>query len=47
MMTDGMMDEMMWGVGLLWLLFVVLVLLAGAALVKYLFFNKPNDTPGR
>jgi hypothetical protein len=38
---DGIMNggEMMWGMGLFGLLLIVLLLLAGAALVKYLFFN--------
>lgn len=31
---------MMWGMGLVWLLILVLVVLGIAALVKYLFFNK-------
>jgi tellurite resistance protein TehA-like permease len=38
-MMDRMMDGMggmMWGVGLLWLLLVVVLVLAAAALVKYL-----------
>jgi len=43
MMTDGMM----WGMGLFWLLILVLLLLAGAALVKYLFFHKRNDASTR
>lgn len=46
MMTDGMMNEM-WGVGLFWMLIVVFLLLAGAALVKYLFFHRRNDTSER
>jgi len=29
----------MWGMGLLWLIFIVVLLLAAAALVKYLFFS--------
>ncbi len=37
MMMDGMMSgPMMWGMGGLWLLVVVVILLAIAALVKYL-----------
>ena len=41
-MMDGMMNggSMMWGMGLVWLLVIVLLVLALAALVKYLFFNK-------
>jgi type IV secretory pathway VirB2 component (pilin) len=38
-MMDRMMDsmgEMMWGAGLLWLLLIVVLVLAAAALVKYL-----------
>ena len=38
---DHMMGGgMMWGMGLLWLLAVVVLALAAAALVKYLFFQK-------
>lgn len=41
-MMDGMMNggSMMWGMGLVWLLVIVLLVLALAALVKYLSFNK-------
>ena len=40
-MIDGMMGgEMMWGMGLVWLLVLVLLVLGIAALIKYLFFNK-------
>ena len=40
-MMDGMMGGwMMWGMGLGWLLILVLVVLAIAALVKDLFFDK-------
>jgi tellurite resistance protein TehA-like permease len=38
-MMDRMMDGMggmMWGIGLLWLLLAVVLILAAAALVKYL-----------
>jgi tellurite resistance protein TehA-like permease len=38
-MMDRMMDgmgAMMWGAGLLWLLVIVVLVLAAAALVKYL-----------
>jgi len=38
-MMDRMMDGMgimMWGAGLLWLLLIVVLVLAAAALVKYL-----------
>ena len=38
---NGMMDGgvMMWGMGLIWLLIIVILVLGAAALVKYLFFN--------
>ena len=41
-MMGGMMDGSgaMWGMGLLGLLLVAVLLLAAAALVKYLFFNR-------
>jgi hypothetical protein len=35
----GNMDGMMWGMSLLWLLAIVVLVLAAAALVKYLFFR--------
>ena len=38
-MMDRMMDGMggmMWGAGLLWLLLVIVLVLAAAALIKYL-----------
>jgi hypothetical protein len=35
-MMDGMGEMMMWGAGVLWLLLVVVLVLAAAALVKYL-----------
>ncbi|WP_256379986.1 hypothetical protein [Bradyrhizobium sp. Cp5.3] len=31
-----MMDGMMWGMGLIWLLVAVVLILAAAALIKYL-----------
>jgi hypothetical protein len=38
---DHMMDSgMMWGMGLVWLLVVIALVLAIAALVKYLFGGK-------
>jgi hypothetical protein len=43
-MMDRMMPEMMWGMGLTWLLVVVLILSA-AALVKYLFSGRKGDRP--
>jgi len=40
MMHDGMMHgPMMWGMGTGWVLILALVVLAIAALVKYLFFG--------
>ena len=43
-MMDRMMDGtgmvMMWGVGLLWLLLVVVLVLLAAALIKYLLSNR-------
>lgn len=37
-MTSGMIDGgMMWGMGLTWLIVLVVLILAAAALVKYLF----------
>ena len=40
-MTDHMMGSgMMWGMGFLWLLIIAVLILAAAALVKYLFFSK-------
>lgn len=35
-----MSGEMMWGMGLVWLLIVIVVILSIAALVKYLFFAR-------
>jgi len=37
------MGGMMWGMGLLWLLVLVLLALGVAALVKYLFFGTRRD----
>ncbi|WP_281352963.1 hypothetical protein [Allomesorhizobium camelthorni] len=39
MMMEGMSGTMMFGMGLVWLLVVVVLVLAAAALVKYLFFS--------
>jgi len=39
-MMDGMGGMMMWGMGFLWLLVIVLLVLGIAALVKYLFAGK-------
>lgn len=36
MMRDMMGGGMMWGMGLLWLLIVIVLVLAAAALIKYL-----------
>ena len=33
------MGGMMWGMGLVWLIIIVVLVLAAAALVKYLFFK--------
>ncbi|MBB4518620.1 hypothetical protein [Paraburkholderia fungorum] len=39
-MMDQMMDGgMMWGMGLFWLLILVVLVLAAGALIKYLFFG--------
>ena len=35
-MTNDMVPGMMWGMGLIWLLVVIVLILAAAALVKYL-----------
>ena len=37
MMHD--MGSMMWGMGLVWLIVIVVLVLAAGALVKYLFFR--------
>ena len=39
-MMEGMGGMMMWGMGLVWLLVIVLLVLGIAALVKYLFVGK-------
>jgi hypothetical protein len=36
MMMDGMTSGMMWGMGVLWLLAIIVLILAAAALIKYL-----------
>jgi hypothetical protein len=36
MMIDGMMPGMMWAMGFIWLLVIIVLILAAAALVKYL-----------
>jgi hypothetical protein len=35
-MMDGMMPGMMWAMGPVWLLVIIVLILAAAALVKYL-----------
>jgi hypothetical protein len=40
MMSGGVMDQMMWGWGLVGLLVLILVILGIAALVKFLFSNE-------
>jgi hypothetical protein len=41
MMHDGgMMGGMMWGMGLVWLLLLILLVLGIAALMKYLFSRR-------
>jgi tellurite resistance protein TehA-like permease len=42
-MMDRMMPEMMWGMGLIWLLIIVVLILSAAALVKYLFSGRKGD----
>jgi hypothetical protein len=42
-MMDGMMPEMMWAMGLLWLLVVVVLILSAAALIKYLGSGNRQD----
>jgi hypothetical protein len=39
-MMDSGMDTMMWGMGLLWLLVIIVLVLGAAALLKYLFFRQ-------
>ena len=36
MMMDGMTSRMMWGMGVFWLLAIIVLILAAAALIKYL-----------
>jgi hypothetical protein len=36
MMMDGMTSGMMWGMGLVWLLGIIVLILSAAALIKYL-----------
>jgi hypothetical protein len=39
MMMEGMNGTMMFGMGLVWLLAVLVLVLGVAALIKYLFFS--------
>lgn len=38
----GHMGGMMLGMGVLWLILIVVLLLGAAALLEYLFFSDPN-----
>ena len=40
---NDMMPGMMWGMGFLWLLVVVVLILSAAALIKYLFSGRKGD----
>jgi len=42
-MMNDMMPGMMWGMGFLWLLVVVFLILSAAALIKYLFSGRKGD----
>jgi hypothetical protein len=39
MMSSGM-GPMMWGMGVLWLLVIIVLVLGAAALIKYLFLRR-------
>lgn len=39
-MNDTMGGGMMWGMGLTWIVVIVVLVLAGAALAKYLFSKR-------
>lgn len=39
-MMDGMGGGMMWGMSLTWLVFIIVLILAAAALAKYLFSRR-------
>jgi hypothetical protein len=39
-MMDGVSGGMMWGMGLIWIVVIVVAVLAGAALAKYLFSGR-------
>jgi hypothetical protein len=40
MMSDTMGGGMMWGMGLTWIVIIVVLVLAGAAFAKYLFSRR-------
>ena len=42
MMMNGMSWGWMAGMGILWLLVVAVLILVGAAAIKYLFFDRPD-----
>jgi tellurite resistance protein TehA-like permease len=42
-MMDNMMPGMMWGMGFIWLLVVIVLILAAAALIKYLRTGNRDD----
>ena len=44
-MMNGMTSGMMWGMGLVWLLVIIVLILAAAALVKYLRSGSKGDRP--
>ena len=44
-MTHEMTPGMMWAMGLIWLLIVVVLILAAAALIKYLRSRPGGDKP--
>jgi hypothetical protein len=39
-MMDGIGGGMMWGMSLIWIVVIVVLVLAGAALAKYLFSGR-------
>lgn len=39
-MMDGMGGGMMWGMGVIWIIVIVVLVLVGAALAKYLFSGR-------
>jgi hypothetical protein len=42
-MMDNMMPGMMWGMGFVWLLVVIVLILAAAALIKHLRTGSRGD----